>query len=122
MRSALVAISGSTLLSAMLLVPAFSQELASPWGDSGAALTKGDLALVMGASNDVNASGTRETKSWSNPATGASGTVALARAFQSGGMQCHEVNYTFQFTRPAHHSAYVLTWCQVGPDTWKIRS
>ena len=122
MRSALVAVSGSTLLSMMLLAPAFSQELVAPWGDSGAALTKGDLSLVMGVSNDVNASGTRETKSWSNPATGASGTVALARAFQSGGMKCHEVNYTFRFTRPAQQSSYMLTWCQVDPNTWKIKS
>lgn len=120
MRLGLIVLAGLAALPAAFVTPALAQLLNPFRGQSAAGLSKSDLAVLMSTSDAVNASGTSGAKSWSNPSTGTSGTVTLARSFQSAGMQCHALSYTVDFTRPVRHSAYTLNWCQVGPGSWKI--
>jgi hypothetical protein len=58
---------------------------------------------------------------WRNPDSKDAGEVKLIRSFDSHGMPCRTIDYTIRFetarSRPDH---YVLNWCRVTGDTWKI--
>lgn len=105
--------------SVALATPAAAQLISPFRGQSAAGLSKSDLALLTSTSDAVNNAGTAGAKTWSNPGTGNSGTVTLAGAFQSKGMQCHKLDYTVDFARPIRHSAFTLNWCRVAAGSWK---
>ncbi|MBS0643192.1 MAG: hypothetical protein U1E70_01135 [Acetobacteraceae bacterium] len=58
---------------------------------------------------------------WRSPDTKNAGEVKLIQSFESHGMPCRRIDYTIRFNQqrnsPDH---YVLTWCKVGDEGWKI--
>jgi hypothetical protein len=58
---------------------------------------------------------------WRSPDSGDAGEVKLTRSFDSHGMPCRTIEYTIRFAGkvggPDH---YILNWCRVTGDTWKI--
>ena len=58
---------------------------------------------------------------WRSPDSGDAGTVKLIRSFDSNGMPCRTIDYAIRFAGkiggPDH---YILNWCRVTDDTWKI--
>ena len=58
---------------------------------------------------------------WRSPDSGDAGEVKLIRSFDSHGMPCRTIDYAIRFAGtiggPDH---YILNWCRVADDTWKI--
>jgi hypothetical protein len=58
---------------------------------------------------------------WRSPESKDAGEVKLIRSFDSHGMPCRTIDYTIRFNErrnsPDH---YVINWCRVSEDTWKI--
>lgn len=58
---------------------------------------------------------------WRNPDSKNAGEVKLTHSFEANGMPCRTIDYTIRFNEqrnsPDH---YVLTWCKVGAEGWKI--
>lgn len=61
-----------------------------------------------------------QSASWSNPATGNSGTATLVRDLQLRGMACRNIRYDFSLTRPARQTTYSINWCHTPQNTWRI--
>jgi len=81
-------------------------------------MTREDLALMMKSSNEAlgkNADG--ETSAWTNPKTGASGTITPLSSFTRKGLRCREAEYTNHAGGFNGRSRFTL--CRVGDD-WKI--
>jgi len=57
---------------------------------------------------------------WSNPRSGARGTVTLVGASERRGMPCRRVRYHVTTRRAAEPFDVELTLCRVAPDSWKI--
>jgi surface antigen len=82
-------------------------------------MTREDLAILLKASNDTlsrNADG--ETSGWTNPKTGASGTVTPLRTFTRQGMKCREARYTNHAGGFNGDGTYTL--CRVASGDWKL--
>jgi surface antigen len=59
------------------------------------------------------------TESWSNPQSGASGTVTAGNALQRKGMACRIVRYQLTVPGPREQRSVSLTWCKT-QEGWKI--
>ncbi len=105
------------------LLPACAQQF-PPFGTRlGAGLNGDDLSIIGSVTDALNAAGIEDSKTWSNPKTGTSGTVELVHGFRSStGVQCHEMKYLFDFTRPTRRRMYTLNWCRTPAGEWKIQS
>jgi len=56
---------------------------------------------------------------WSNPRSGASGTIVAGKALSRGGMACRTLDYFTHAPGPKADRSMVLTWCKT-KDGWKI--
>jgi hypothetical protein len=58
---------------------------------------------------------------WRSPDSKNAGEVKLTHSFEAHGMPCRTIDYVIRFNekraRPDH---YVLTWCKLPNDGWKI--
>src|SRR4051794_11888540 len=59
-----------------------------------------------------------ESRPWSNPQTGHSGTITVIRSYKRGGMPCRDARVNSQLNE--RNVAYVLPACQVADGSWKI--
>ena len=58
---------------------------------------------------------------WRSPDSKNAGEVKLTRSFATHGMPCRTVDYTIRFNEQRNQlDHYVLTWCKVGDEGWKI--
>lgn len=125
MRSKAIVLPVLALLSAAPLTATHAQLVNPfPYSSAGRGLSKSDIAMVIAVSNRINAAEPAPTspESWTNPATGNSGTVTFVRKFQSAGMPCNTLRYRFSFRHPPRRSTYVAGWCQTPDGEWKIKS
>jgi surface antigen len=58
-------------------------------------------------------------ETWTNPKSGASGTVTAGSVVQRKGMACRVVRYQNIVPGPDADRVATLTWCKT-PDGWKI--
>jgi surface antigen len=91
-------------------------------GSRGTPLDAADLTALTDATNRLLdrpqlASGGTET--WSNPQSGASGTVTAGSPVQRKGLACRVVNYKNTVPGPRPERIAKLTWCKT-KDGWKI--
>ncbi len=98
---------------------------ANPFWSSrfGPRLTDPDYRHLADATNRLNAAPhprAGQTLSWSNPQTGAHGTVELARIYRRQDTTCHAMRYR---NTPPHGrtQTYNLDWC-ASPEGWKVAS
>ena len=58
---------------------------------------------------------------WRSPDTQDAGEVQLIRNFSAKGMPCRTIRYTIRHgDDPNRLHQYVVNWCRVSGDTWKI--
>jgi surface antigen len=109
------------LIVACLSEPALAQ--INPFrGSRGTPLNADDIAALTNATNSLLdrpqlAAGDIET--WSNPQSGARGTVTAGNTVQRKGMACRMVRYQTTVTGRDTERSTTLTWCNT-KDGWKI--
>ncbi len=59
------------------------------------------------------------TETWSNPKSGASGTITAGAVVQRKGLTCRIVNYQNTVPGPLSQRTSTLTWCKT-KDGWKV--
>ena len=59
-----------------------------------------------------------ESRPWSNPQTGNSGTITLLRSYKRAGLPCRDAQVNSQLKERS--VVYVLPVCQVADGSWKI--
>lgn len=109
------------LIAACLSQPALAQ--INPFrGSSGTPLSAADITALTEATNrllDRPALVAGDTEIWSNPESGASGTVTAGKTVHRKGLACRLVNYQHSIPGPAAQRSGTLTWCKTS-DGWKI--
>jgi len=85
-------------------------------------LTQQDLDMIHNAVTDeVHGKAVGTTATWSNPASGNSGSVKLLRKLALKGQNCEEVEYTASTKGPPVYTEhYHFTSCLQLDGTWKI--
>jgi hypothetical protein len=58
-------------------------------------------------------------EAWSNPRSGASGTIVAGKPLTRNGMDCRVLNYSTHVPGPNADRNRVFTWCKT-KDGWKI--
>jgi hypothetical protein len=58
-------------------------------------------------------------EAWSNPRSGASGTIVAGKPLTRNGMDCRVLDYFIHVPGPRADRSRVLTWCKT-KDGWKI--
>jgi|SRR5271165_1821280 len=85
-------------------------------------LTQDDLARMREAATRLyegRSIGTVER--WRSPDSKNAGEIKLVRSFDSHGMPCRALDYTIRFDTVRNNpTRYVMTWCKVQGDQWKI--
>ncbi len=88
-------------------------------------LTNDDFRMLDDSATKLNAdpqAHTGELETWSNPASGASGSVTIERIFRSRAMTCHALRYIISARARSEPRTYNVTWCQIPAGDWKIAS
>ena len=104
----------------VLLPPAASAQINPFRGSRGTPLNADDLTALTDASNrllDRPHLAAGGTEPWSNPQSGANGTITAGNPVQRKGMACRVLNYRITVPDPQRNAT--LTWCKT-KDGWKI--
>jgi hypothetical protein len=83
----------------------------------------GDLAAAGEAARGLYESDSAkigQSKTWSNPASGSSGTVTLVGEKRLRGMDCRILRYEFNMTKPDRKRTFHLNWCRTPEGNWRI--
>ena len=98
-----------------------AQGLTLPW-DTMTPLTAEDrAAIVSTVQQKIHGSRPDTVATWSNPASGHSGTITLLSKSARQGMPCERIEYqTMEPGSAQQHSRYVFTSCQLADGTWKL--
>jgi surface antigen len=94
----------------------------SPFGDS-LDLEAEDVELLKAAAAAFFADdGARicDTKTWSNPASGNSGSVSLLKTFEHQGLPCKRVQHVVKQKDRADQVIYQFARCRTADGTWKL--
>lgn len=106
---------------ACLTEPAYAQ--INPFrGSRGTPLSSGDITALTDATNrllDRPELVVGGTETWSNPQSGASGTVTAGSPVHRQGYACRVVQYQTMMPGANTASSRTLTWCKT-KDGWKI--
>src|SRR5690242_12203831 len=105
--------------------PAFSQVGAFGWSPDTARLTDEDMRMLWEGTVALNRSldaAAGESRAWTNAISGNSGKVTLTKVFDSGGMQCHALQYALSFAGQPVPQNYNFNWCRTPGGQWKIAS
>lgn len=106
-------------------VPGVAQSQINPFrGTRGVPLSADDISALTDATNRLLdrpglTAGARET--WSNPRSGASGTVTAGNAVRQRGLACRVMEYDYTVPGPRSERNRRLTWCKTH-DGWRIGS
>ena len=94
----------------------------NPFGDS-LDLKDSDIAMLQAAASALfqdDKAAIGQTKSWSNPKTGNSGTVSLLELFEHAGMPCKRLQHSIKQKGRADQIIYQFARCRVGDGSWKL--
>ena len=85
-------------------------------------LTQQDLDMIHNAvTNEVHGKPVGTTASWSNPASGNSGSIKLVKKLVLNRQQCEEIEYTAHTKGPPIYTEhYHFTSCLQPDGAWKI--
>ena len=109
---------GGYLLAAAV---AQGQGLTLPW-DTMTPLTTEDRAIITSTvQQQIHGKRPDTVATWSNPASGHSGTITLLSKSTRQGMPCERIEYqTMEPASAQQHSRYVFTSGQLADGTWKL--
>jgi surface antigen len=104
------------------LATASAQAQLLPTWETNIVLTQQDLDMIHGVvTNQVHGKPVGTVASWSNPASGNSGSVKLIKKLVLKNQRCEEVEYTVRSGgSPPYSEHYHLTSCLQPDGTWKI--
>jgi surface antigen len=109
------------LIAVCLSEPALAQ--INPFrGNRRTPLNADDIAALTNATNlllDRPQLAAGDAETWSNPQSGASGTVTAGDPVRRKGLACRVLRYQTVVARPGTERTITLTWCKT-PDGWKI--
>jgi surface antigen len=93
-----------------------------PTWESHIVLSQQDLDMIRAAViNQVHGKPVGTTASWSNPASGNSGSIKLGTKLVRKTQQCEGIEYTVRSGgTPVYTEHYHLTSCLQSDGTWKI--
>jgi surface antigen len=85
-------------------------------------LSRQDLDMIHGAvTNQVHGKSVGTTASWSNPASGNSGSIRLSKKLTRKNQQCEDIEYTVRSgSTPVYTEHYHFISCLQPDGTWKI--
>ena len=112
------------LLGALAFAPAAHAQVNPFGGTNSRGLSAPDMAMLADAADRANRRPNPlvgHVEHFSNPATGTSGSVTMARLFHSAGMACHLLQYRFSTKGSAREASYNTTWCRTPDGAWKIK-
>jgi surface antigen len=108
-------------LAGLMLAGTAQAQLLPTW-ETNITLTKQDLEMIHNAvTGQIHGKPVGTTASWSNPASGNSGTVRLAKKLVQNNQKCEEIEYIVRSGgTPAYSEHYHFTSCLQPDGTWKI--
>jgi surface antigen len=108
------------VIAALMTAPAQAQLL--PTWETHIVLTQQDLDMIRDAvTNQVHGKPAGTTATWTNPASGNSGSIRLAKKLTRKNQQCEEIEYTVRSGGPSVYTEhYHFTSCLQPDKTWKI--
>jgi surface antigen len=114
--------SGAMILSLMLSCAWPADAQVSPFGDS-LDLEAEDIEMLKAAAaalfaNDDARIG--DTKTWSNPASGNTGSASLVKTFEHQGLPCKRVQHVIQQKGRADQVIYQFARCRTSDGTWQL--
>jgi surface antigen len=117
----------STLIKAVIpifvgfMVASAQAQLLPTW-ETHIVLSQQDLDMIRGAvTQRVHGKPLGTTVSWSNPASGNSGSIKLVKKLVRKDQQCEELEYTVRSGgQPIYTEHYHFTSCLQPDGTWKI--
>jgi surface antigen len=107
---------------AVLLAAASGEAQLFPTWETHIVLTQQDLDMIHSAvTNQVHGKPVGTTASWSNPASGNSGSIRLIKKLVRQNQQCEEIEYTARPKGPPGYTEhYHFTSCLQPDGTWKV--
>jgi surface antigen len=118
-------IMGAVLLGSIVACGTGAMAQVSPFaGDTSKGLTESDLELLLRATHTINHGSLLrpgQSRSWTNPDSGAHGEIAFVKTTQNEGMACHQLHNTIYVADRADPGAYDLNWCLTPSGAWKIK-
>jgi surface antigen len=93
-----------------------------PAWETNITLTQQDLDMIHAAVTDqIHGKPKGTTASWSNPASGNSGSIKLVKKLARHNQQCEDIEYTLRSGgTPVYTEHYHFTSCLQPDGTWKI--
>ena len=86
-------------------------------------LKDADIVAMDGAADRILANKTLKpgmSESWKGKGTGNTGKISILKAFKKYGLPCFETSYQFEFFRVADPVKYVIPWCRLSDNSWKM--
>ncbi len=116
-RFAIIGLGSSLLVGAA----AYGQGFTQPW-DEMTPLTAEDRAIIAATVQQQIHGKRRDTvATWTNPASGHSGTITLLSKSVRRGLPCERIEYrTMEPGSARLHGRYVFTSCRLPDGTWKL--
>jgi surface antigen len=104
------------------LATASAQAQLLPTWESHITLTQQDLDMIRATVTEkIHRKHTGTVATWSNPASGNSGTIKLVKKLILNNQKCEEIEYTVRSGgTPAYSEHYHFTSCRQPDGTWKI--
>lgn len=100
-----------------------AQAQINPFSRRGPKLTPADVAMMDKAAEPLFQGETftpGSTASWSNPASGWSGTITAKGTTKVKGLSCRVLDYHFDFPKRPDDRIYTAKWCRTKDGTWKL--
>ena len=119
------AVFGSILLFAIvagLMIAGVAHAQLLPTWETNITLMQQDFDMIHGAvTNQVHGKPVGTTASWSNPASGNSGSIKLIKKLARNNQRCEDIAYTVRSGgTPVYTEHYHFTSCLQPDGTWKI--
>src|SRR5215471_9138814 len=101
-----------TIVAGLMIVGAAQAQLLPTW-ETHITLTQQDLDVIHSAvTNQVHGKPVGTTASWSNPASGNSGSVTLTKKLMKSGQRCEDIVYMARSSgTPVYTEHYHFTSC-----------
>ena len=109
------------IVAGLMIAGAAHAQLLPTW-ETNITLTQQDLDMIHGAvTNQVHGKPVGTTASWSNPASGNSGSIKLVKKLALKNQRCEDLEYTVRSGgTPVYTEHYHFISCLQPDGTWKI--
>ena len=105
-----------------LMIAGATQAQLLPTWETNVTLTQQDVDMIHSAvTNQVHGKPVGTTASWSNPASGNSGSIKLVKKLTRNNQRCEDIEYMVRSgSTPIYTEHYHFTSCLQPDGTWKI--